>query len=108
MCGILIIGVTALLGKINASKAKINTICSILLTTLVFITGFSPSVIRATIMASMAIFASICHKKSDVLNNLAIALLITLIMNPYNINSMSVLLSYGGVLRNCMVLRNHR
>jgi len=99
MYGIIIIGITTFLDKINVSKAKINAISSISIIVLVFITGFSPSVIRAGLMAGMGIIANILHRKSDILNNLAIALLVTLISNPYNINSMSVLLSYGGVLR---------
>ena len=93
-------GTTTFLNKINVSKAKINAISGILIMLLICITGFSPSSVRAGIMAGMGIFANILHRKSDILNNLSISILITLISNPYNISNISVLLSYGGVLRN--------
>lgn len=108
MYGILIMGITIFLNKINVSKVKINFISGISLIMFVFITGFSPSVVRSGIMAGIGIIANILHKKSDILNNLSISLLITLIINPYNISSMSVLLSYGGVLRNYFLFRNFK
>lgn len=43
------------------------------------------------------IVASLIHRKSNLVNNFCISLLITLICNPYNIKNISVLLSYGGV-----------
>lgn len=101
-------GITILFDKLNASKAKINVISGVLLLVLILITGFSPSVVRAGLMAYIGLFANILHRKSDIFNNLAIVLLITLIYNPYNINNMSVLLSYGGVLRNCQLLRYYK
>ncbi|MCI8392813.1 MAG: hypothetical protein HFJ24_02780 [Clostridia bacterium] len=48
------------------------------------------------------------YRKSDILNNLCLALLITIIYNPYNLISMSVLLSYGGVLRNNLLHGNNK
>lgn len=38
------------------------------------------------------------HRKNDIINSLCLILLFTLIQNPYNLTSISVLLSYGGVL----------
>lgn len=38
------------------------------------------------------------HRKNNIINNICISLLITLIYNPYNIRNISVLLSYGGVI----------
>jgi competence protein ComEC len=95
-----LIGTSTLFNKLKASKSKINVISSIVLIVLMFITGFTPSVVRACIMAELGIFAKMLNRKSDILNNLCIALLITLIHNPYNLVSNSVLLSYGGVFRN--------
>jgi len=89
-----------LLDRINVSKHKISVISTIFLIIFATITGFTPSVIRACIMAELGIISKRIYRKSNMLNNLCIALLITLIINPYNLISTSVLLSYGGVLRN--------
>jgi len=107
MCGIIIIGLTTFLKRIKLPKQKINAICSIFLILFIFITGFTPSVIRAMIMASLGILANRFHRKNDILNSLCFALLITLIYNPYNITNISVLLSYGGVIRNNIFLGIH-
>lgn len=98
--GFILIGLTTLLSKLKASKPKINAINSIFLIILMFITGFTTSVVRACIMAELGIVSKILHKKNNILNNLCISLLITLIYNPYNLQNNSVLLSYGGVIRN--------
>lgn len=98
MCGIIIIGITTLLKKIKLSKYKINIICGIFLILFMFLTGFTPSVVRACIMAGLGIIAEIVHRKNNVLNSMCLALFITLIYNPYNIRNISVLLSYGGVI----------
>ena len=98
--GFILIGLTTLLSKLKASKPKINAINSIFLIILMFITGFTTSVVRACIMAELGIVSKILYKKDNILNNLCISLLITLIYNPYNLQNNSVLLSYGGVIRN--------
>lgn len=103
--GIIIIGLTTFLKKIKVSKQKINVISCIFLILFMFITGFTPSVIRAAIMAGLGILANILHRKNNILNSLCFALLMTLIYNPYNITNISVLLSYGGVIRNNIFLR---
>ena len=58
----------------------------------------TPSVERAVIMAILAIFANIIHKRSDTINNLTIALLVILIENPFKITSISLLLSFGATI----------
>ena len=48
-------------------------------------------------MAALKILSRMINRKDDTINSLCLILLITLINNPYNLTSMSVLLSYGGV-----------
>ena len=62
------------------------------------LTGNTGSVVRSGIMASLGIIASIIHRKSDIWNNMAIAMLIQIILNPYIIFDVGVQLSYGGVI----------
>ena len=79
-------------------KRKSKIIASIVLMAYMFITGFSVSVVRASIMGILSCMAFIVYRKSDTLNNISIAVLLTLINNPYSITGMSFLLTYGGTL----------
>lgn len=69
-------------------------------------TGGAPSVIRAVIMAVIAISSKLFFRKSDTLNNIAIAALILLISNPYNILNLGFQLSFMGTLG--IVLLNNK
>ena len=62
------------------------------------LTGNTGSVVRSGIMAALGIIASIIHRKADIWNNMAIAMLIQIILNPYIIFDVGVQLSYGGVI----------
>jgi competence protein ComEC len=62
------------------------------------ITGFSPSVVRASIMAILVLVAGLINRKNDVWTSISISLLAILIYNPYLIKSVGVMLSYGGTI----------
>lgn len=79
-------------------KKKSKIVASIVLMAYMFITGFSVSVVRASIMGILSCMAFIVYRKSDTLNNISISALITLINNPYSIIGMSFMLTYGGTL----------
>lgn len=79
-------------------KRKCKIIASTVLFIYMFITGFSVSVVRASIMGILLCMSFVVYRKSDTLNNISIAALITLISNPYNLIGMSFLLTYGGTL----------
>lgn len=79
-------------------KRKSKIIASAILMVYMFITGFSVSVVRASIMGILSCMAFIVYRKSDTLNNISIAALLTLINNPYSITGISFMLTYGGTL----------
>lgn len=79
-------------------KRKSKIIASIVLIIYMFITGFSISVVRACVMGILSCMAFVVYRKSDTLNNISIAVLITLINNPYSVISVGFLLTYGGTL----------
>ena len=79
-------------------KRKSKIISSIVLVIYMFITGFSVSVVRASIMGILSCMAFVVYRKSDTLNNISISALITLINNPYSFTGISFLLTYGGTL----------
>ena len=62
------------------------------------LTGMTPSVVRAGIMAIISILSSILKRKTDIYTSLAIALFIQIINNPYVIFDVGLQLSFGGVL----------
>lgn len=62
------------------------------------ITGFSQSVVRATIMAILLLFSGIVYRKSDIWQNLSLALLILLIYNPFSILNVSTILTFGATI----------
>ena len=63
-----------------------------------FITNFSPSVVRASLMVITSILAKLTYNKNDIWTSMSISLLIILVYNPYLIISTGVLLSYAGTI----------
>lgn len=79
-------------------KRSSKIISSVVLILYMFITGFSVSVVRACIMGIISCMSFVLYRKNDTINNIAISTLIILINNPYNIISLSFLLTYGGTI----------
>ena len=94
----IIIGITIISKILKAHKRILNISCIIILIQFMFLTGLTPSIIRACIMCIISLIASLSFKRYDIANSLGISLLIILLNNPHSINSLSVLLSYFGFL----------
>ena len=93
----IMLAVSTALEKIQGKRrAKILTIFFII--AYMFITNFSPSVVRAGIMGIISILAQLTYNKNDIWTSIAFSILIILIGNPYLITSAGVLLSYGGTI----------
>lgn len=92
----IISGLALLLGKTSKRFTKVFTI--IFLIFFMALTGFTASVIRASIMGILIIIASLCNRKSDTVNNLGISSLIILLCNPYLVTDLGFLLSYAGTI----------
>lgn len=93
----IIIAVSKSLEKIQGKRtSKITTIFFIIL--YMFITNFSPSVVRASLMVIISILSKLTYNKNDIWTSMSISILITLVYNPYLIISNGVLLSYGGTI----------
>ena len=60
------------------------------------LTGMSPSVVRAGTTCIIYIIAKLIYRKADVANTMAIAMLFTLISNPFNLFNIGMQLSYAG------------
>ena len=93
----IVIGTIIILKPI-LGKRKSKILVILLLTGYMLITGFTPSIVRATIMHIIMLSSGLLYRKNDVLNSIAVSILIILIYNPFLISSISVLLSYGGTI----------
>lgn len=59
--------------------------------------GLTPSIVRASIMASVIIIGRHTGRQTDTLSSLALAFIISLIINPLDLFSAGFLLSFGAV-----------
>lgn len=93
-----ILATTFFLKLFRISKLKIHIIVIFVIIFFTFLTNFTPSVVRAAIMASISLIAFIFKRKPDFWNNISIASLFSLILNPYTLLSLSFQLSYLGTI----------
>ena len=93
----IILVITNILEKVQG-KRNSKFVVIIFIIVYIFITNFSPSVVRAGMMGIIAIVSKLTYNKNDIWTSISISLLIILIYNPYLITSAGVILSYGGTI----------
>jgi len=86
------------LNKYRWSKWVVAFTSLILLWTFAFVTGLSPSVLRAVTMFTFIAFARPFGRQTNIYNTLAASIFVLLIINPYLIMSVGFQLSYLAVL----------
>ena len=96
--GYIILGLNYFISINKMPKKSGYIFCIFSLIVFIFITNFSVSVVRACIMSILLILSKIFYRKSDILNTISISVLIIVIFNPFNINSVSMQLSYLGTI----------
>ena len=94
----IVIGLSFILTKSKIPKKGIYIITIIGLIFFMFITRFSTTVVRACVMGIIMLFSKIAYRKLDVLNSIAVSMLIILLDNPFAINDIGLQLSYLGTL----------
>ena len=94
----IILGASYILSKSKISKKYVYIITIIILAIFMFLTNFTASVIRACVMGILMMGAKIFHRKVDFTNSISIALLITLMYNPFSIKEIGLQLSYLGTI----------
>lgn len=93
-----IVAISIILSKLKLPKRITKIFTIILLIFFIFLTGETPSVKRSCIMAIMSIIASLIHRRSDIITNISISLLIILIQNPFSIMDIGLILSFSATL----------
>ncbi len=93
----IIIGIHFLFSKILGKKAT-NILSIIFLLIYMFITGFSPSIVRAVIMGIIGVLSKLIYRRTDIYTSMAISLFIILFYNPFLIVNIGLQLSYLGTI----------
>lgn len=75
-----------------------NVFCLLFLVLLCIVSAFTPSVMRASIMMAVVLFAPFFNEEQDALNSLGFAMGLLVLNNPYVIISPSFLLSFFATL----------
>lgn len=73
-------------------------ITSIVLVLYMFITNFSPSVVRATIIGIIMLMSNFVYRKNDLWESLGISGLLILIYNPFLLQDIGFILSFMGTI----------
>ena len=90
----IIVGLTYLLSKLKINKKIRNILITLFLIFFMYITEFSLSIVRATIMGILVLIPTLIYRKQDIKTTVALSLLIILMDNPYKILDVGLILSY--------------
>lgn len=90
----IIAGLTYVFKKLNIIKSIQKIFISLFLIFFMYVTEFSASVVRATIMGITVVLPALIHRKQDTLTTITFSLLVILICNPYKILDIGLILSY--------------
>jgi len=88
------LGVNFILDRITIRRKLKNILLIIFLVFFAFFTGGSPSCLRACIMAIMVLISELVYRQNSFYISLLVSLNIILLINPYNIESIGLWLSY--------------
>ena len=102
----IILGLTFILNRSKVSKRWIYIFTILFLILFMFITNFTPSVIRACTMAILVLASHLVYRKADIWTSISIPLLINLIINPFSINEIGLQLSYLGTIGIILFTKN--
>lgn len=84
--------------KSSLGKRKTQIIIIITLIFYTALTGFSPSIVRASIMGILIMGAGLFYRKNDIWTSIFLSLLIMLFYNPFLITNVGMQLSYLGTI----------
>jgi competence protein ComEC len=97
-----------ILKKLHFKRIKANIVIIISLIIFIFVTGFTPSVLRAVIMAIIILLGQIIMRDSDVASSVALSALLLLMFNPYFLFDIGFQLSYLATISIILFYKNIR
>ena len=90
----IIVGLGYLFSQLSISKNIRNILTAIFLIFFMYITDFSSSVVRASIMGIILLLSILLYRKNDIATSIDLSILLIIINNPYKILDIGLLLSY--------------
>ncbi len=84
--------------KMRLGERISNSIIIFVLVLFVFVTGFSPSVVRAVIMGIALLAGGILRRETDVYTSIAFSAVLLLALNPYTLFDIGFQLSFAATL----------
>lgn len=84
--------------KLRIGQKAANVIIIAVLLLFVYITGFSPSVVRAVIMGVIVLLGQVIMRETDIYTSLSLAAILLLLYNPYNLFDIGFQLSFCATL----------
>ncbi|MDP4091836.1 MAG: DNA internalization-related competence protein ComEC/Rec2 [Bacillota bacterium] len=84
--------------KLRIRQRKANVLILIILAVFVSVTGFTPSVMRASIMAAVILIAQIIRREPDIYASISFAAILLLLFNPYTLFDIGFQLSFSATL----------
>lgn len=94
----LVLGINLILNKKFFGIRNCKIICIIAIIIFIIIVNMSPSVVRAGISTIIMIISTLIYRKQDTYTTISIALLLTLISNPFSLFNIGLQLSYLATL----------
>lgn len=95
-----------LLKRLKIGLRPANLIIIGVLLLFVFITGFSPSVVRAVIMAIILLLGQIIRRDADVITSISFAAILLILYNPYMLYDIGFQLSFAATLSLVLFYKN--
>lgn len=91
---IVVMSLYSLLEFLTVRRQVRSVVCMVVLVAYAAFVGFSPSVLRAAVMTGVTLLLSLFLRRTDSVTSLFLALMLLLIVNPYNLASVSLELSF--------------
>lgn len=101
----LISGLSIILRLNKIGKKLSNVLIILLLMFFMYITDFTPSVVRAVIMGSLVLLQILLYRKQDIKISMSFSILLILISNPYKILDIGLILSYSATIGIVLVVK---
>ena len=96
--GFIVAALIFLFRKLRFNKTVSNLLIFIILIIYSAAIGFTPSVVRASIMISIILAGQMLKRETDVLTSISFAAILLLLFNPYNIYSVGFQLSFSATI----------
>lgn len=101
----IISGLSIILRLNKIGKKLSNVLIILFLMFFMYITDFTPSVVRAVIMGNLVLLQIVLYRKQDIKTSMSFSILLILIFNPYKLLDIGLILSYSATIGIVLVVK---